>query len=76
MVSADTAKLKAISPPYAQAQSFPFARFSQPVGEPIPPFHASNRIAFIVTSTLAPVPARMADQRPVTPMMVVTRTPP
>ena len=33
----------------------------------------SRRSAFMVTSTVAPVSARMAGQRPVTPMMVVTR---
>ena len=37
------------------------------------PFQPSSRIALAVTSTVAPVSARIAGHRPVMPMMVVTR---
>lgn len=35
--------------------------------------HRRNRMAFAVTSTVAPVSARIAGHRPVTPITVVTR---
>jgi hypothetical protein len=37
------------------------------------PLAPSRRMALVVTSTVAPVSARMAGQSPVTPRMVVTR---
>jgi hypothetical protein len=39
-------------------------------------FDASSRMALAVTSTVAPVSAKIAGQRPVKPMMVVTKIPP
>lgn len=57
-----------------QAQLVIKARCWRPEGRPGQfGLHRSRRMALAVTSTVAPVSARMAGQRPVTPITVVTR---